>query len=218
MTRFQTIEKRLFDIIVSFIGITVLFLPFLLLALLVKATSRGPIFFAQRRIGRHGIPFTCVKLRTMSVDSENQGTITTSSDSRIAPVGRVLRKFKLDELPQLWNVLLGKMSFVGPRPDVPGYADMLSGSDRAILELRPGITGPASLYFRNEEELLAGQADPKQYNDSVIWPTKVRINAEYRADWSFVRDIGYIRITILPVLDRVFRSLLEGPPGPYTRL
>jgi lipopolysaccharide/colanic/teichoic acid biosynthesis glycosyltransferase len=138
----------------------------------------------------------------MFTDAERHGTITTSTDSRITPIGRWLRRYKLDEFPQLWNVLIGKMSFVGPRPDVPGYADRLEGAARTILELRPGITGPASLYFRNEEDLLATSKDPREYNDTVIWPRKVELNLAYAENWSFWKDIGYILITVIPALNR----------------
>lgn len=143
------------------------------------------------------------------MDSEKLGSITTAADSRITLIGKLLRKFKLDELPQLWNVFTGKMSFVGPRPDVPGYADKLEGSDRKILELRPGITGPASIYFRNEEELLAGVENPKEYNDAVIWPRKVQLNLEYLDNWGFWKDIGYILVTLFPGFNRVFRLVEE---------
>ncbi len=135
------------------------------------------------------------------------GTITASSDIRITHLGKYLRKYKLDELPQLWNVFTGKMSFVGPRPDVPGYADCLEGENKKILELRPGITGPASIYFRNEEELLAKAINPQVYNDEVIWPQKVKINLRYIENWSFWKDIGFILITIFPFLDRWFRLM-----------
>jgi len=196
--------KRLFDLAAALAGIILLFLPGVIIAFAVKLASSGHVFFTQTRIGRNGRSFTCVKFRTMFIDSAHQGSITTAADVRITPIGRYLRRCKLDELPQLWNVLIGKMSFVGPRPDVPGYADRLSGDDRKILSLRPGITGPASIFFRNEEELLAGQADPKSYNDTVIWPTKVAINRIYIEEWSFWKDIGYILITVIPPLDRIF--------------
>jgi lipopolysaccharide/colanic/teichoic acid biosynthesis glycosyltransferase len=123
--------------------------------------------------------------------------VSVAGEARITPLGAVLRKYKLDELPELWNVLIGDMSFVGPRPDVPGYADQLTGDDREVLNLRPGITGPASLKYRDEEELLAGQADPQKYNDEVIFPDKVRINRYYLHHYSFVKDIQMIFCTIL---------------------
>lgn len=154
--------------------------------------------FCQTRVGCQGRLFRCVKFRTMQVSSEGLGTITTATDSRVTPVGRFLRRWKLDELPQLWNVVMGEMSFVGPRPDVPGYADRLNGSDRRVLELRPGITGPATLLFRDEERLLAMAKDAKAFNDQVIYPEKLRINLEYREKRSFWRDIGYVIATVLP--------------------
>jgi lipopolysaccharide/colanic/teichoic acid biosynthesis glycosyltransferase len=143
----------------------------------------------------------------MQMDSEKYGSITTAADNRITPVGRFLRRFKLDELPQLWNVLIGNMSFVGPRPDVPGYADKLQGDARKILELRPGITGPATLYFRNEEDLLASASNPKEYSDTVIWPKKVELNLAYLEHWGFWKDLGYLLITIFPSLNRLLRLM-----------
>ncbi len=160
------------------------------------------MFFRQKRVGRNGVLFYIIKFRTMRIGAEDGGSITAAGDSRITAMGRLLRRFKLDEFPQLWNVLIGRMSFVGPRPDVPGYADELHGSDRRILDMRPGITGPASLCFRNEEKILAAQADPRAYNDQVIWPKKVTINLAYMRNWSFWRDIGYILITIIPGLNK----------------
>jgi lipopolysaccharide/colanic/teichoic acid biosynthesis glycosyltransferase len=207
MTFDQRFIKRSFDVVVSFFGIVILVLPFLAITLVVKLTSPGPVLFRQKRVGRNGKYFTVIKLRTMDSKSEDLGSITTALDARITPVGRIFRKYKIDELPQLWNVFIGKMSFVGPRPDVPGYADRLQGRESSILEIRPGITGPASLYFKNEEELLAAETNPRQYNDTVIWPKKVALNLEYIEKWNFWRDIGYIVITVLPTLDRVFKLM-----------
>jgi lipopolysaccharide/colanic/teichoic acid biosynthesis glycosyltransferase len=133
------------------------------------------------------------------VDEPELGSVTSSNDSRITAYGRMLRKFKLDELPQLWNVLVGDMSFVGPRPDVSGYADLLTGEERLILSVRPGITGPASLEYRNEELLLSRVADPQSYNDMVIWPHKVEINTRYVQNYSFKKDIYYILQTIFKI-------------------
>ena len=197
MNRYQHAVKRLFDILLALPGIALLWPLALGIALCIKAGSRGPVFFVQQRVGRGGKLFWCCKFRTMSRDAQEGGTVTTARDARITPVGRVLRRTKLDELPQLWNVLIGEMSFVGPRPDVPGYADRLQGEDREILELRPGITGPATLHFRNEEELLAGVPDPRVYNDCVIWPRKVALNREYLRRWSLRRDIGYLFSTVV---------------------
>ena len=202
MTIQQSAIKRLFDIAVAFTGTIVLLPVFLPLCIMVKISSRGPVFFTQARVGRQGRMFRAIKFRTMREGAEKGGTITSANDARITTAGKVLRSLKLDELPQLWNVLTGKMSFVGPRPDVPGYADKLTGEARKILDLRPGITGPASLYFRNEEELLARVSDPKKYNDEVIWPKKVALNLEYAGHWGFWKDIGYILMTIIPGLNK----------------
>ena len=149
----------------------------------------------QKRIGKNGKPFRICKFRTMYGQAEGD-TITTATDPRITRMGHWLRHSKVDCLTELVNVLIGQMSFVGPRPDVPGYADLLQGDDRRILQLRPGITGPASIKYRDEEELLAQQADPKTYNDSVIWPDKVKINLEYLDNWSFWSDIRLIFKTV----------------------
>ena len=155
------------------------------------------------RLGWHGRLFNVTKFRTMQVGSDRFGSVTVASDKRITPIGKILRRTKLDEFPQLWNVLLGHMSFVGPRPDVPGYADQLQGEDRRVLELRPGITGPATLLFRNEEELLALAEDPTRFNDEVVFPEKVRLNLAYLDTWSFWKDIGYILATVAPPLTRL---------------
>ena len=152
--------------------------------------------FRQTRIGRHGKPFTIYKFRTMTV-GHGGSSVSVAGESRITPLGAVLRRYKIDELPELWNVLIGDMSFVGPRPDVPGYADRLQGDDREMLELRPGITGPASLKYRNEEELLAAVDNPQKYNDTVIYPDKVRINRYYLHNYSFMKDIEMIVCTVI---------------------
>lgn len=207
MSQLQKITKRLFDVLVSLIGMLFLWPLGLFLVAIIKITSKGPAIYSQRRIGQCGKPFLCYKFRTMYIGSDRFGSVTTGTDKRVTPVGRVLRRFKLDELPQLWNVMIGRMSFVGPRPDVPGYADILGGDDRRILELRPGITGPASLCFRNEEEILAKVDNPVKYNDEVIWPAKVKINSEYLKKWSFWKDIGYILVTVLPVANNIFKLI-----------
>ena len=188
--------KRLFDLSVSLVGIIFLLPVFLIIALLVKIESAGTLFFIQQRVGRHGELFRLVKFRTMYSGHEGNN-ITVKGESRITPLGTFLRKYKLDELPELWNVLKGDMSFVGPRPDVPGYADRLTGEERKILELRPGITGPASMKYSNEEELLALQPDPIKYNNEVIWPDKVRINLEYLKNRNFFLDLKIIIYTVL---------------------
>lgn len=188
--------KWLFDRVFSLLGLIVLCPLLLLVALLIRLKMRGgPVFFRQKRVGKDGKLFTMVKFRSMSV-AHGGSSVSVAGESRITPLGAKLRKYKLDELPELWNVLVGDMSFVGPRPDVPGYADKLAGEDRVILKLRPGITGPASLKYRNEEELLAGVDDPQAYNDTVIFPDKVRINKEYYHHWSFRKDIRYIFKTV----------------------
>lgn len=188
--------KWLFDRLMSLVGMIILTPVLLIVAFLIRVKMPGgPVLFKQERVGKDGELFTMVKFRSMSV-SHGGSSVSVAGESRITPLGAKLRKYKLDELPELWNVLVGDMSFVGPRPDVPGYADKLVGEDRVILKLRPGITGPASLKYRNEEELLAGVDDPQSYNDTVIFPDKVRINKEYYYNWSFRKDIRYIFQTI----------------------
>ena len=202
MNHIQLVEKRIFDVAMAVIGFIAAVIPFCLIAILIRTNSPGPLFFKQLRVGRHGRLFRCIKFRTMFPESEKHGSVTTAGDSRITPIGILLRKYKLDEIPQLWNVLIGNMSFVGPRPDVPGYADRLQGDDRRILALYPGITGPATLKFRDEENLLAVISDPQRYNDEVIFPEKVRLNIEYVDHWSFWKDMGYIIMTIMPGFTR----------------
>jgi lipopolysaccharide/colanic/teichoic acid biosynthesis glycosyltransferase len=191
-------QKRLFDIAVAMFGLVFLAFLFLAIGVLVIVSSPGPVFFKQRRVGRGGFSFTCVKFRTMYLDSDRHGSVTTSEDDRVTPLGRILRRFKLDEFPQLWNVITGQMSFVGPRPDVPGYTDKLRGKERCVLDLRPGITGPATIAFRNEEKILAAVPDAKEFNDTVIYPLKVRLNMMYIDQYRFWKDIGYIVATVLP--------------------
>ena len=188
--------KRIFDILASFLGLFILWPVLLLVAILIKLKMPGPVFFRQERVGKNGKLFTLVKFRTMSV-GHNGSSISVKGESRITPLGAILRKYKLDELPELWNVLRGEMSFVGPRPDVPGYADKLTGEDREMLQLRPGITGPASMKYANEEEILFQQPDPVKYNDEVIWPDKVRINLEYMKRRTFLMDLKIIIYTVL---------------------
>lgn len=188
--------KWCFDRIVALVGLVVLFFPLLAIAIIIKIDSKGPVFFMQKRIGKDGKPFRIFKFRTMYDQAEGD-TVTTADDPRITRMGHWLRHSKVDCLTELVNVLIGQMSFVGPRPDVPGYADQLQGDDRRILQLRPGITGPASIKYRNEEELLAQQADPKTYNDTVIWPDKVKINLQYLDNWSFFGDIKLIFKTVI---------------------
>ena len=191
------IIKFLFDRFVSFFGLLILWPLLIVVSVLVKnKMPGGPAFFTQKRVGRFGRLFTIYKFRTMTIDHDGS-SVSVAGESRITPLGAKLRKYKIDELPELWNVLKGDMSFVGPRPDVPGYADALEGEDREVLRLRPGITGPASLKYRNEEELLASVEDPQKYNDEVIFPDKVRINRYYLHHYSFWMDIKMIFATVL---------------------
>ena len=203
--------KFIFDRFVSFVGLLFLWPVLLIVAILVKIKMPGgPAFFVQMRVGKGGKLFNCHKFRTMTV-KHNGSTVSVAGDSRITPFGATLRHNKLDELPGLWDVLIGNMSFVGPRPDVPGYADKLTGDDRDVLRLRPGITGPATLKYRLEDEMIAeyvakqqaaGDSRPMQeiavwYNDNVIYPDKVRLNCYYYRHYSFVKDIQMIFCTVL---------------------
>lgn len=205
------ILKWLFDRIVAFLGLAVLWPVLVIVAILVKVKMPGgPAFFVQKRVGKDGKLFNCHKFRTMTV-KHNGSTVSVAGDSRITPLGTKLRHWKLDELPGLWDVLIGNMSFVGPRPDVPGYADKLVGDDRDVLKLRPGITGPATLKYRLEDEMISeyvakkqkdGDTRPMQeiaveYNDNVIYPDKVRLNCYYYRHYSFIKDIQMIFCTVL---------------------
>lgn len=188
--------KYLFDRSMALIGLICLWPVLLVVAILIKVKMPGgPVLFTQHRIGKDGKLFTMYKFRSMTM-SHSGSSISVAGESRITPLGAVLRKYKLDELPELWNVLIGDMSFVGPRPDVPGYADSLQGEDRLILKLRPRITGPASLKYANEEEILATVNDPIKYNDEIIFPDKVRINLNYYYHHTFLGDIKLIFQTI----------------------
>ena len=203
--------KRIFDIIASILGLLILWPVLLIAAIMIKVKMPGgPAFFTQKRVGKGGKLFTCHKFRTMTV-KHNGSTVSVAGDSRITPFGAILRHYKLDELPGLWDVLIGNMSFVGPSPDVPGYADKLEGDDRDVLKLRPGITGPATLKYRLEDEMISdyvakrqaeGDKRPMQeiateYNDKVIYPDKVRINCYYYRNYSFWKDIEMIFATVL---------------------
>ena len=189
--------KFLFDRVSSLFGLLFLSPVLLFVALLIRIKMPGgPIIFKQKRVGQYGRLFTMYKFRSMTV-SHSGSSVSVKGESRITPLGVKLRKYKLDELPELWNVLIGDMSFVGPRPDVRGYADKLEGDDRRMLLLKPGITGPASLKYRNEEELLAEQENPQKYNDEVLFPDKVRINIDYMDHWSFGKDVKIIVYTVL---------------------
>ncbi|MFC2155729.1 sugar transferase [Acidobacteriota bacterium] len=196
MTFFQRFCKRKFDIFFSLLGL-VLFSPMIATGFVTAALStKQNGFFKQQRVGMKGKLFNVIKLRTMRDIPGIDTTATAKTDPRITKGGAFLRACKLDELPQLLNVLTGDMSFVGPRPDVPGFADKLTGDDHVILTVRPGITGPATLKYKDEEEILAKQENPDKYNRDVIWPDKVKINREYVKNYSFFKDIYYIFKTI----------------------
>ena len=188
--------KRIFDFFVSLIGLVFLSLVLVVIAISIKLGSKGPVLFSQKRVGKDGKVFTLVKFRSMMVNQNSNNTITAKGDDRITKIGVFLRRYKLDELPALWNVLKGEMSLVGPRPDVSGYADKLKGEDRKILKLRPGITGTASLKYANEEEILDAQDDAQKYNDEVIFPDKVKVNLEYYENQTLWLDIKIIFATI----------------------
>lgn len=205
------ILKYIFDRVFALIGLLFLWPVLLIVAILIKVKMPGgPAFFVQNRVGLNGKLFKCHKFRTMTV-KHNGSTVSVAGDSRITPLGAKLRHWKLDELPGLWDVLIGNMSFVGPRPDVPGYADKLQGDDRDVLKLRPGITGPATLKYRLEDEMISEYVAQKQkegdsrlmqkiaveYNDKVIYPDKVRLNCYYYRHYSFIKDIQMILCTVL---------------------
>lgn len=205
------ILKFIFDRLVALIGLLVLWPVLVVVAIMVKVKMPGgPAFFVQKRVGKDGKLFSCHKFRSMTV-KHSGSSVSVAGDSRITPFGATLRHYKLDELPGLWDVLIGNMSFVGPRPDVPGYADKLEGDDRDVLKLRPGITGPATLKYRLEDEMISeyvaqkqkeGDTRPAQdiaveYNDNVIYPDKVRLNCYYYRHYSFIKDIQMIFATVL---------------------
>ena len=205
------ILKYLFDRTASFLGLLFLWPVLAIVAILVKIKMPGgPAFFVQQRVGKGGKLFRCHKFRTMTM-KHSGSSVSVAGDSRITPLGAKLRHYKLDELPELWDVLIGNMSFVGPRPDVSGYADKLEGDDRNVLKLRPGITGPGTLKYRHEDEMIAEYVAQKQkegdtrdaqdiaveYNDTVIYPDKVRLNCYYYRNYSFVKDIQMIFCTVL---------------------
>ncbi len=205
------ILKWLFDRIVAFFGLLLLWPILFVVTIMVKVKMPGgPVFFVQKRVGMGGKLFDCHKFRTMTV-KHNGSTVSVAGDNRITPFGATLRHYKLDELPGLWDVLIGNMSFVGPRPDVPGYADKLTGDEKDVLKLRPGITGPATLKYRLEDEMICefvakrqaeGDVRPMQeiateYNDTVIYPDKVRLNCYYYRHYSFIKDIEIIFATLL---------------------
>lgn len=190
------IKKNIFDRVMALIGLAVLLPLMTVVAMLIKIKMPdGPVFFVQQRVGRNGRLFKIYKFRTMTVN-HGGSTVSVAGENRITTFGARLRRLKIDELPELWNVLKGDMSFVGPRPDVPGYADTLTGQQRRVLQLKPGITGPASLKYRDEEVMLALQPDPQRYNDEVIFPDKVRINLYYLQNHSMITDLKIIVATV----------------------
>jgi len=197
MTSKDQIIKATFDFVLALIGL-IFSLPIILLAWIVASIeTRSNGFFLQARVGKKGEIFTLIKIKTMKSVPGIHTHVTQADDPRITRSGNFFRKTKIDELPQLFNVLIGQMSFVGPRPDVEGYADQLQGDQRMILSIRPGITGPASIKYRDEEVLLSQQENPEQYNQQVIWPDKVKINMQYVKNWSLLSDIRYIYQTIV---------------------
>jgi lipopolysaccharide/colanic/teichoic acid biosynthesis glycosyltransferase len=192
----QRFIKRTIDLLFAIVGLIATSWLILIAAAVASLETRQSGFFTQRRVGRFGRPFSIIKIRTMRSHPTIQTVVTTARDPRITRFGRLFRRLKIDELPQLLNVLIGHMSLVGPRPDVEEFADMLSGPDRVILTIRPGITGPATLRFRHEETELARQSDPERYNREVIFPEKVRLNREYIEQFRLTNDLFYLLATL----------------------
>lgn len=190
----QHTQKRIFDISITIVMLPFVIFPLILLWILATVSTAQNGWFVQQRIGRHGKPFQLYKLR--SLKGQNHVDVH-DIESHVTLFGAWLRTTKLDELPQIFNVLKGDMSWVGPRPDVPGYADMLEDEDREILSMRPGITGPATLKYKNEDRILLQQDNPKEFNDTVIWPDKVSINKEYVHHWSLKKDVQYLIASVL---------------------
>ncbi len=194
---YSSYGKRALDLFAASVGLILLSPVLAIAACCIKFTSRGPVFYRQFRIGRGGRPFQILKFRSMTAQgAENNLKITIAGDPRITPVGKVFRRYKLDELPQLWNVIRGHMSLVGPRPEVPGYVEEYTSEQRAVLSVRPGITDPASLAYRHEEEILAGQAAPEQFYRAKILPDKLLRNRAYLQKITLRNDIGIILKTI----------------------
>jgi len=189
--------KRCLDLTASTLSLLLLSPLFLLIALAIWFEDGGPVLFRQERVGRFGRVFRICKFRTMVRDSDVGSSVTVAGDKRLTRTGRLLRKWKLDELPQLLDVIRGEMSLVGPRPDVPGFADQLTGEERVVLQLRPGVTGPASIRYWDEEHILAQQEDPEEYNRRVLFPDKVRLNVEYARKVSFLEDVKCLIFTLL---------------------
>ena len=206
--------KRLFDFTCAFFGLIILSPFFIIVAIIIKSTSKGSVFYRQQRTGQYGQLFTIVKFRSMIENHGDKNTVTVIGDQRITKFGSFIRKYKIDELPGLWNVIRGEMSLVGPRPDLPHYYNQLKGEDRKILELKPGITGPASLKYANEEQLLKLQDDPAKYHYEVIFKDKVKINLEYYYNNNLWIDLKIILATIFRrtyVLDSSNRIWLSPP-------
>jgi lipopolysaccharide/colanic/teichoic acid biosynthesis glycosyltransferase len=196
LTLSQRILKRTFDFVLAAFGLLFTWWIIVIAWLIASFETRSNGLFVQKRVGKDGKLFDVYKIKTMKKVSGVETTITSANDARITKSGAFFRKTKIDELPQLVNVLFGSMSFVGPRPDVSGYADMLQCDDKIVLSIKPGITGPASLKYKDEEEILAKQNNPTEYNDTIIWPDKVKINKKYIKNWSLKKDIIYIIKTI----------------------
>ena len=202
----QAAAKRALDLVLGGVALVVT-APVSVVAVLVARRDTGESgVFAQERVGREGRPVVVHKIRTMRPSATVTTHVTSTGDPRITQWGARFRAWKVDELPQLLDVVRGRMSLVGPRPDVTGWADKLTGPDRQVLSVRPGITGPASLAFRHEEALLATVEDPEAYNREVIWPEKVRINREYVETWSLGGDLRYLARTVLAVFHRDSRA------------
>ena len=196
MTYTQRIIKRTFDIFFSTILLFFFWPIILVFWIFASIDTRSNGFYLQSRIGRGGRKFKVIKIKTMINSFYDDKNITLKNDPRVTRFGGLLRSYKIDELPQLINVFIGQMSFVGPRPDVEGYADKLEGNEKLILSVRPGITGPASIKYYNEEEILMNQIDPYDFNDKIIWPDKVKINMQYIKNWSLKKDIYFIFKTL----------------------
>lgn len=194
----QYLYKNIFDYSVAILSLPLVLPVILVCWIIASLDTKSNGFFYQNRIGKNGLPFRVIKIKTMynPTKSEQRSAITANVQTKISKSGSIFRKYKLDELPQILNILSGNMSFVGPRPDVPGYADCLQGEDRIVLKLKPGITGPASIKYKNEEKILAAQINPQEYNDTIIWPDKVQINKTYYNNYTFSKDIKYILQTI----------------------
>lgn len=208
MSNWQIFVKRSFDIVMSLIGLVALGWLIALCWLIATLDTRRNGFFTQERVGKDMRVFRIIKIRTMREVSGFTTVVTSRNDPRITFFGGWIRRLKLDELPQLINVLLGQMSFVGPRPDVAYFAELLRGEDRKILSIRPGITGPASLAFIDEEAMLAKSRDPERYNLEVLFPAKVKINRDYVENYKFYKDVIYILATVFPFV----RRMLVLPP------